>query len=233
MNDIEKEFLSDTIAILIGYDGEHEVEGLKALIDETRERLTKLYKRQVTKVDNGIAFNLDSPFEVLEGGKSNQGNDDENKVKTAIIQQLNEKSYNFLFEGKNNEYDEEYKDYICGEKTENTEECKVTKIDNVLTKYENFYKGGSGYTFQIEVDDFNELVEGIAKLEKEIEEHCETKGKLGKQVFALTKRVDELVEERKGFKDFIRDCYMNWDCDDDAHKYNTTCRACEAEKLIK
>jgi hypothetical protein len=94
MNDIEKEYLSDTIAILIGYDGEHEVEGLKALIDETRERLTKLYKRQVTKIDLGIAFNLDSPFEVLEGGKSNQGNNDENKVKTAIIQQLNEKSCN-------------------------------------------------------------------------------------------------------------------------------------------
>jgi hypothetical protein len=32
--------------------------------------------------------------------------------------------------------------------------------------------------------------------QKEIEEHCETKGKLGKQVFALTKRVDKLVDEK-------------------------------------
>ncbi|ETI67865.1 hypothetical protein [Neobacillus vireti] len=90
MNDIEKEYLSDTIAILVGYDGEHEVDGLKALIDETRERLIKLYKREVTKIDLGIAFNLDSPFEVLEGGKGNKGNDDENKAKTAIIRQLND-----------------------------------------------------------------------------------------------------------------------------------------------
>ena len=88
MNDLEKEYLSHTIAILVGYDGESEVEGLKALIDETRERLTKLYKREITKVDLGIAFDLDSPFEVLEGGKSNRGNDEENKAKTEIIKRF-------------------------------------------------------------------------------------------------------------------------------------------------
>lgn len=96
-------------------------------------------------------------------------------------------------------------------------------IKNILAKYENFYVGGSGYTFQVEVDDFNALVKHIEKqsekvahfenvadelqkeliekdekieeLEKEIIEHCETKGLAGRQVFTLTKRVDELVEE--------------------------------------
>jgi hypothetical protein len=69
MNNIEKEFLSDTIAILVGYDGEHEVEGLKALIDETRERLTKLYKREVKKEDLGMETNLNNHLEVMRGGK--------------------------------------------------------------------------------------------------------------------------------------------------------------------
>lgn len=94
-------------------------------------------------------------------------------------------------------------------------------IKNILAKYENFYVGGSGYTFQVEVDEFNDLIkeienlnqykkvlmensvvrsERIEELEKEIEEHCETKGKLGKQVFTLTKRVDELKEENSTLK---------------------------------
>ncbi|WHY86522.1 hypothetical protein QNH39_01085 [Neobacillus novalis] len=54
--------------------------------------MIKLYKQQVTKTDLGIAFNLDSPFEVLEGGKGNQGNDDENKAKTTFIRHLNDKA---------------------------------------------------------------------------------------------------------------------------------------------
>lgn len=95
-------------------------------------------------------------------------------------------------------------------------------IQEILTKYENFYKGGSGYTFQVEVDDFNEIVkhikwlehlkteleyqlktckEDVCEMEKEIVEHCETKGLAGRQVFALTKRVDELVEENMKLKE--------------------------------
>jgi hypothetical protein len=119
---------------------------------------------------------------------------------------------------------------IMKEYTKKMEECKVDKltIKDILAKYENFYKGGSGYTFQVEVDDFNvllqyieanerllewndelqeELIEKDEKmeaLEKEIIEHCETKGLASRQVFALTKRVDELVEERKGFKEFLQ-----------------------------
>jgi hypothetical protein len=32
--------------------------------------------------------------------------------------------------------------------------------------------------------------------------------------------------------DFIKDIESNWDCDKDAHKYNTLCRCCEAKKLL-
>lgn len=34
-------------------------------------------------------------------------------------------------------------------------------IKDILAKYAPFYKGGSGYTSQINVDDFNELVRYI------------------------------------------------------------------------
>jgi hypothetical protein len=81
-------------------------------------------------------------------------------------------------------------------------------IKDILAKYENFYVGGSGYTFKIVVDDFNTIVKHIETLEiaekelsNEIKEHCETKGLLGRQVFTLTKRVDELVEENKKLKE--------------------------------
>ena len=33
-------------------------------------------------------------------------------------------------------------------------------------------------------------------------------------------------------RSFVQDCKVNWDCDSDAHKYGTRCRACEAEKLL-
>jgi hypothetical protein len=32
---------------------------------------------------------------------------------------------------------------------------------------------------------------------------------------------------------FIKDIATNWDCDSDAHRYNTTCRACEATKILE
>ena len=34
------------------------------------------------------------------------------------------------------------------------------------------------------------------------------------------------------FLDFIKDIESNYDCDEDAHTYNTRCRCCEAKKLI-
>jgi hypothetical protein len=42
VNDCEKMFLSDTIDILVDYDGYETVDGLKGLIDETMERLIEL-----------------------------------------------------------------------------------------------------------------------------------------------------------------------------------------------
>jgi len=32
---------------------------------------------------------------------------------------------------------------------------------------------------------------------------------------------------------FINDCDFNWDCDNDAHRYNTNCRACDARKILE
>lgn len=54
MNENEKTYLEDTIGILINYDGEHTVKGLKALIDETRQRLIKISKNEVTQDDLGF-----------------------------------------------------------------------------------------------------------------------------------------------------------------------------------
>jgi hypothetical protein len=51
MTELEDRFLSDTIAILIGYDGCNTVESLKGLIDEARERLIKLRHGHVTEND--------------------------------------------------------------------------------------------------------------------------------------------------------------------------------------
>jgi hypothetical protein len=32
---------------------------------------------------------------------------------------------------------------------------------------------------------------------------------------------------------FIKDIASNYDCDEDAHRYNTICRQCSAQELIK
>lgn len=31
---------------------------------------------------------------------------------------------------------------------------------------------------------------------------------------------------------FVYDCASNFDCDLDAHRYDTTCRACDAQELL-
>lgn len=38
--------------------------------------------------------------------------------------------------------------------------------------------------------------------------------------------------EREKLLAFIGDIGTNWDCDEDAHRYNATCRSCEAQKLM-
>ena len=42
---------------------------------------------------------------------------------------------------------------------------------------------------------------------------------------AANVRIAELEE-------FARDIAENWDCDDDAHKYGTRCRACSALEIL-
>jgi len=46
----------------------------------------------------------------------------------------------------------------------------------------------------------------------------------GMRLFA--KPINELL-------DFVKDIQDNYDCDSDAHKYDTRCRTCEAEKLLQ
>lgn len=48
------EYLKDTIGILVNYDNENNVEGLKALIDETRTRLDKILNGEVSDEDLGM-----------------------------------------------------------------------------------------------------------------------------------------------------------------------------------
>jgi hypothetical protein len=45
--------------------------------------------------------------------------------------------------------------------------------------------------------------------------------------------IEELEKTNKELRDFIEDLYTSWDCDADAHKHNTLCRACEAKKIIE
>lgn len=34
-------------------------------------------------------------------------------------------------------------------------------------------------------------------------------------------------------KNFAKDCRDGFDCDSDAHKYHTTCRSCEAKRILE
>ena len=42
----------------------------------------------------------------------------------------------------------------------------------------------------------------------------------------------ELVGIVAEMEKFVKDCRDSWDCDNDAHKYGTTCRSCEAKKIL-
>ena len=41
------------------------------------------------------------------------------------------------------------------------------------------------------------------------------------------------VEEVEPLLSFIRDVKDDWDCDNDSHKYGTSCRCCDAEKTLE
>jgi len=48
---------------------------------------------------------------------------------------------------------------------------------------------------------------------------------LERELNAANERINQLEE-------FVRSCADNFDCDHDSHKWNTQCRACDAQQLI-
>ena len=46
------------------------------------------------------------------------------------------------------------------------------------------------------------------------------------------KKKKKLLSRIKELEAFVVDVRDNYDCDADAHRYGTTCRACAAEKLM-
>lgn len=49
-------------------------------------------------------------------------------------------------------------------------------------------------------------------------------------------RVLAIAQEQRAeiarLREFVREIRDDWDCDTDAHRYGTSCRCCDAEKLI-
>jgi predicted nuclease with TOPRIM domain len=70
-----------------------------------------------------------------------------------------------------------------------------------INAYMNEYSPGDikflEASLQAHKDALKESKEKIKSLQAENKEHCETKALLGKQVFVLTKRVDELTESQQ------------------------------------
>jgi hypothetical protein len=54
MTEQEKVFLEDTRDILVGYDGNHSVEGLKSLVDETRQRLNAFLNNKIKEYEESL-----------------------------------------------------------------------------------------------------------------------------------------------------------------------------------
>ena len=50
---------------------------------------------------------------------------------------------------------------------------------------------------------------------------------------AALQEVERRDKRLKKLRAFARDVANNFDCDEDAHKYNTTCRACAAHNLLE
>ena len=48
----------------------------------------------------------------------------------------------------------------------------------------------------------------------------------------LRAELARVTAERDKLREFARDIRDNWDCDNDSHRYNTRCRACEAKKIL-
>lgn len=52
--------------------------------------------------------------------------------------------------------------------------------------------------------------------------------------FSLRKKRNKILMARiKELENFVVNVRDNWDCDNDAHKYGTICRSCDASELLK
>ena len=69
----------------------------------------------------------------------------------------------------------------------------------------------------------------------------ENKHKLSNQIRTLLFAFDDkdrqdeirkIVVKVEEMETFISKVYNDFDCDSDAHRYNTTCRCCEAKKIL-
>jgi len=48
---------------------------------------------------------------------------------------------------------------------------------------------------------------------------------------AASVKIEQLSDDAE-LLSFVRSCAKDFDCDEDAHKYGTMCRCCEAERLL-
>ena len=56
---------------------------------------------------------------------------------------------------------------------------------------------------------------------------------LAGELLIAAMRLEEMHARIKQLEEFVRDVATNYDCDADGHRYNTGCRCCEAEGLLK
>jgi hypothetical protein len=48
----------------------------------------------------------------------------------------------------------------------------------------------------------------------------------------LADELEKAKERIEELEEFVRSCADNFDCDHEAHKWSTQCRACDAQRLI-
>lgn len=67
----------------------------------------------------------------------------------------------------------------------------------------------------------------------EFQKACGALRALLDHVETITAERDALAHRVKVLDEFALSMRDNWDCDRDAHYYNTPCRCCEAEKVLR
>eukprot|EP00919_Chromeraceae_sp_WS-2016_P034279 GHVR01081214.1.p1 GENE.GHVR01081214.1~~GHVR01081214.1.p1 ORF type:complete len:119 (-),score=17.53 GHVR01081214.1:648-1004(-) len=69
------------------------------------------------------------------------------------------------------------------------------------------------------------------------EEYDEQLGLTGRNIHQILCRLGAALQYRdediKQLVEYVKDSRDSYDCDEDAHTHNLSCRACEAEKLLK